>query len=439
MPFLGYFERDEETGQFPETTPFGRPINDALDAICPIYNDFEQWQRNVFSDLAPGSGGGALTRLLTGRNAWDILCAPYGGIPFQPAPMPGVPTFPTNCETFGVINWQNNVGQTVNLPTWIPAETRFNCGDNWGRPIGQPFWKEISPGTWGYVLLFENASGGGTRELVMTTTPFGNDPRRNKIDSIEIQYCPGCNLPPPPPVFPEPPIVNPEQPRPIINIPITIPGLPGQPDIDINIPYSPVIDIDLPINLQPLLTLEPNIDISPQSSFAPTFEFNLGGVSIGGGGYAEPRQDVQDLLECDCPDPCTGTDVDYDRIRLEGLQNLSVLRDLPGERTELVPGDSVSGLDVFLELPEGCVGVRYVLDLSAYLGDTVFGRIPQTTNYYAGWYWFGDGVRFGGDRQYFTASSGFLPVPPFARSIAASCRKGASVTLTPVTPVTPGS
>lgn len=377
-----------------------------------------------------------LSNFLSGLPIYEGICQPNGGPP--PIPLaPGIPNFPVNCDTFGIIRSFSNVSNNPAAPTWIVSETIWNCGDNVGRPIGRPRWRQFTPSTFGYVIDFERADGSGTIELSAGQTTFGDFRERVQIAEIDIDYCPSCSLPPPPPVPPEPPEdddpPDPEEP-PIIIIDIDFPTLPGLPPISFPVSYSPVLNLDIPINVSPNLVLAPRVDLNPNFNFAPNFEFSFGGISIGGGGYSEPRPDVQTIVDCDCPDPCPpGGDVDYDRIARIVSDRLGLIRRIPGVTPAVNLGPSATGAEVEIFLPLGTRGILYSLNLDEYTGGASFASSTERSVFYAAAGWFGyDESRPGGDRLFMNQPSGYLEAPAFASRFTAVCRLGAIVTVTPV-------
>lgn len=431
MPFLPYDIRDPNTGLFPENVPLGPELNDAIATVCPLYGNLEQWQRNALADL-PGIGGGAGPRLLLGRNLWDELCEPHGGLPPLPPAGPQVPTFPTNCATQGTVDFQTNVGQTIENPTWVAGQDIWNCGNNVGIPVGQPVWSNLGGSTWGYVQTFQRADNSGTVQRIFGQTTFGDVPQRVVIDNISISYCPGCNIPDPPEPPPGVPrTVPPDPPTPQVPIQFSFPQLPGLPDLSFPITYGPTIDLNTPINLQPALTLAPNVELAPEFGFAPTFEFNFGGVSIGGGGYAEPRQEAAELADCDCPDPCPpGGDVDYARIQNSLINVLATRWRFPQSGVNFTTGPWSPYFEaVRLAIVPFGVRVDYELDLTEYIG----GGTPTVNGVegigYYGWYLLQSGstINTGTDRKYITSAAASIELPPQTTSVAFYTQNGAKI------------
>jgi hypothetical protein len=92
------------------------------------------------------------------------------------------------------------------------------------------------------------------------------------------------------------------------------------PPISIPVVYAPITPT---ININAPITLAPVFNANPSFNFTPTIELNLGGISIGGGGYPEPIPDVEDLCPGDggdCPDPCAPPD--YELIRQISFEEL---------------------------------------------------------------------------------------------------------------------
>lgn len=438
MPYFPYSDRDPSTGLYSGQTPLGGLLDRAAAAACGAFVPISRWIDSAYRAAGvPSPAAG----FLSGYPLWDNICTPHGGAPSPPL-VPGTPQFPVNCATFGTIVAFTNVGASIENPTWVETGVSWTCGDNVGRPISGLEWANFGGSTWGYVQTFQTADGLGTTQRSPVSTGFGDVRERVQIVSSDIQYCPGCGQPPPPPPPPElpedddPP--DPDDP-PIIIIDIDFPTQPGLPPISFPVTYSPVINFNTPINVQPALVLAPRIDLNPNFNFAPNFEFNIGGISIGGGGYPEPRPDITTTIDCDCPDPCPpGGDVDYERIARIVSDRLGLVRRIPGVVPSVEIEPPSSGTEVEIFLPLGTRGILYSLDLTEYTGGASFGSTEERSVFYAAAGWFGyDETNPGGERIFMNQPFGYLEAPAFASRFTAVARLGASLTVRAVVSADP--
>jgi len=226
---------------------------------------------------------------------------------------------------------------------------------------------------------------------------------------------------------------------PIVVIDIDFPQPPGLPPISFPVAFSPVLNLNAPISVQPVLVLAPRVDLNPNFSFAPNFEFSFGGISIGGGGYPEPRRDVEEIVDCDCPDPCgEGGEVDYERIARIVSDRLGLVRRIPGVTPSVEIGPPASGVEVEIFLPLGTRGILYSLDLTGYTGGASFGSTEERSVFYAAAGWFGyDESSPGGERIFLNQPSGYIEAPAFASRFTAVARLGASLTVRAVVSADP--
>jgi len=319
MPLIPWTAIVRATGRLAATEAAAALVNPVLDAYCtllPPINDFFQDAQNF---LVPGLGD---TLSVPRRTIDNIICP--GAVPPPASAAPG--TWTIGCNSFGNDEgqYQQDTPPGGAVPSPVVSSRVWGCGDNVGLPIGAPFFANASPegASWGYFITCRRADGSThVRELGASTS----DPEQRKYTLTTVNFfpCPGCNVPPnlpPRPIIPSRPTPPSFPITPQIPVTISLPQLPGFPPIAIPLVYAPIrptIDLNAPI------TLAPNIGFNPAFEFAPTIELNLGGISIGGGGYPEPIPDVEDIIRDsggDCPDPCP--ELDYDLIRAIAFEEL---------------------------------------------------------------------------------------------------------------------
>lgn len=430
MPYVPYSEVDPSTGRFPDSSPSGGLLNGVTQPMCAAYNELSQWTQAAFSAAGANTGP---ARWLSTRPIYEFLCEPYGGVQTDSPPFPGIPDMPQACHTYGSCTWRSAIYPEITDDGWAYGEFTWDCNSQFLNPTGGWQWF-VDAGGNGYWRLPFNSTGGSTIYVTCGGNLGEQDRRRIQVLSFSCNYCPSCNLPPviqPPPVVPPPVVVvDPAEP-PIINVDIHFPRGWGLPDIIQTVSYSPVINNNVDVDVQPSLTLAPRVDISPSFQYAPTFEFSLGGVSIGGGGYPESRTQTQDMQECDCPDPCPPVaDVDYPRIQRIVEAVATTFRTLPGREESAFSGSATqSGESVEHQLSPGARYVNYNFDLTNYKGGDTAGTGSAPSVFYPGWVFFGRGGSrdYAGERMFLNTQSGFIPIPPFAKTCYIQCVDGATV------------
>lgn len=417
MPYLPYTDLDGTSNQFPGTGPASTLANRATQAVCATLGAIGDYTRAAYSYLGVPEGAASF---FSASGIFDRLCQPYTRTDPIP-PMPGIGDWVTNCKTQGSITWR--VAQNWGTPslTWVNGSVSWNCTGNRGIPLSGPTWYPsvgFDPGYYKYV--FSNSSGTGTQEVIIAASNRNNPPASVQILTFTCAYCPECNLVPPPQPVPIPPVqlgdVN-IQVAPQITINIDFPRGWGLPPLTFPVIFSPVIVAPGAIAVRPTLTLAPRIDLNPDFAFAPTFEFNLGGISIGGGGHSEPEQDIEDLCSCECPDPPPGDEVDYPRIQRIVSAVASTFRELPGEAAAFVSGPWIEGEFIELAIASGGRYIRYEFNLENYTGGATFGENDVPNVIYPGWLTFGidDAAAKGSERIFLNYQSGFIPIPPWSR------------------------
>jgi hypothetical protein len=252
--------------------------------------------------------------------------------------------------------------------------------------------------------------------------------------SVAVDNGAGGTVPPSnvlPPGYAPPQQGVPPVPIPRIPINVNIPQPPGFPDLNIPIEYSPQLAPDGSVSIP--LTFAPVANFGWEPTFAPRIELSLGGVSIFGGGYSEPRQDLEELIQestdCDCPDPCPppGDDVDYQRIQNSLASVLSQRWRLPGFERNFSFGAftpfSEAGRIVF---DSDAIAVQIELDVTNYLGGgtpTING--VQGIGYYGWFTWIAvDESVTGSERHFLSSSGGVQEIPPYAIGLTFYCQNG---------------
>ena len=385
MPLIPWSSIVRATGRVVATEAAASLVNPVLDAYCsllPPINDFFQDAQNF---LVPGLGD----TLSVPRRAIDSLICPNN----PPPPASAAPgTYASGCNSFGsdsgFYQQVNAQGNPVGDP--IVSGRTWTCSDNVGIPISAPFFANGAPGgaAWSYFITLRRADGSThVRELGVATS----DPVQSKYTLTQVNFnpCPGCTAPPilPPrpirPARPTPPSF-PITPR--IPVTINLPQLPGLPPISIPVVYVPITPT---ININAPITLAPAFNINPAFNFTPTIELNLGGISIGGGGYPEPIPDVEDLCpggNGDCPDPCAPPD--YNLIRQISFEELD--KKFPPSRpftNQTVP-IGVAEARTFV-LPEFTQWVELTIVTPPPNRRMQSGGVNGQPVYYNGWYSYG--------------------------------------------------
>lgn len=427
MPYLPYTDLDSGTNQYPNDGGAGSLANRAASAVCAALNQLGEYTRAVTSYAGAPA---AASNWLSGQGVFDRLCQPYPRTQPDP-PFPAFPPFETNCATQGSITWRRAINWGQASQGWIDGNLIWNCSSGRGIPIAGPTWNPPPPGsgTGYYEYTFLRVSG--TTETVRLNATARTDPASAvQILSVQASYCPSCNLPTPPPDTPRFPDrttdVNPPTP-PQITINIDFPRGWGLPPITFPVIFSPVIVSPGAVQVRPTLTLAPRVDLNPDFAFAPTFEFNLGGISIGGGGYPEPEQDVQDLTECVCPEIPPIPEVDYPRIQRIVEAVATTFRELPASPVDFESGPWVQGEFIDLDVPPAGRFVRFEFILDNYTGGETFGDGNVPNVIYPGWLTFGldESSAKGSERLFLNYQSGFIPIPPWSRKCFIHSQSGA--------------
>lgn len=391
MPLIPYSDFDPGTGLLPASNPASGLVNPFVSAYCSALPPVQNWLRDRLNGLQPGAGD---IVNLPARAINGFLC------PNQPPPgailAPGI--WPSGCDSFGMTRgyYQGlpNVFGVVPAPQF--ADRTWGCGEGFGLPIGAPFFGNIATGgaIYSWSVIMERADGSQFRHD-LGFAGSDPDPSRYIVTQVDITPCPGCGVPPslpPRPILP--PRTPPGTPPPPPEFPITIniPQPPGFPSLDFPVIYAPItptLNIDAPISFAP------RFDVSPELSFAPKIELNLGGLSITGGGYPETIQDV--IENCtgeggECPDPCPP--LDYNLIRQIAIEELDAkfppsrpfttkeINTLAsGSRTFVLP-EFTQSVDITIVIPPPNVRVQFGGELGVdvkYNGWYSFGALGSTS------------------------------------------------------------
>lgn len=427
MPYLAYSELSATTNQFPSDGGAGSLANSATRSVCAALGALGNYVRAATSAAGFPS---AVSSFVSGRGVFDRLCQPYPSTEPIP-PMPRVTEPPNNCITQGTILWRRALNWGQPSQSWLDQTETWTCTSGRGVPISGPKWFPRNVNTPGYYeILFWNSNKTAVISRKFSASGASNPPESVQITSINWSYCPVCNLPPwPVPIPIPPPQEDDEEPIPVpeITIDIDFPRGWGLPPLVVPVVFSPIIVAPGAVSVQPTLTLAPRIDINPDFAFAPTIEFNLGGISIGGGGYPEPEQDVEDICSCECPtpEPC---EVDYARIQRIATAVASTFREIPGYPAAATSvGPWVEGAGVELEIGPGGRWLEFEFNLDSYRGGLTSGVGPNPAIYYPGWLTFGmDAIALkGSSRLFLNHQSGFIPIPPYAKVCYIQSQDGA--------------
>lgn len=427
MPYLSYSELDSATNQFPSDGGAGSLANRVIEPVCAALGALGNYVRAATSAAGFPS---SVSSFVSGAGVFDRLCDPYPTTEPIP-PMPRVAEPPVNCITQGTITSRRAINWGTSSQSWIEQTETWNCTSGRGVPISGPIWRPKVNNTPGYYeIKFWNSNK--TSVIVRTFPASGRDnpPESVQILTINWTYCPVCNLPPPPPPIPIPPPQEEDDEPPVppqITVNIDFPRGWGLPPLTVPVIFSPVVVLPGAVTVQPTLTLAPRIDINPDFAFAPTIEFNLGGISIGGGGYPEPEGDVEEICSCECPD-VPPVEVDYPRIQRIATAVASTFREIPGyPAAEVTEGEWAEGVDLELTIGAGGRWLEYSFDLEFYTGGLSSAVGDQPSIFYPGWLTFGmdEELARGSERLFLNYQNGFIPIPPYARLCYIQSQSGA--------------
>lgn len=391
MPFFPFDVFDPVTRRLPPEQPFSAPVNDFLDGYCDARQQLEEWNLGVLGAIT----GGDLEFSPLQRLAADALC-PMRPQPRVPAASIYPPIFASGCQSSGNVGGFHSTPDAEGnlIPDQLALDLSWTCGENKGLPIAAPVF---GGGPTRFAWFVECERANGTRYFEQLTPDAGDqDPSHFTITAANFNPCPGCNEIPVIPIIPRiprPPGGYPPVPAPQIDIDINLPQLPGFPDLVVPITFAPQLPA-LP-GVFPLV-FAPTINLPSLRGLIPNIELNLGGLSIGGGGWPVPAIDVSiDTGGGDgavCPDPCEP--VDYAAIAQIVFDELDLkfppFRPFGTGFTDYEAADSRQ-----IVLPDFPTSIDITItelspDITSYSGGT--SGVPVVL---AGWYSFGDNTTVG--------------------------------------------
>jgi len=278
VPYLPYRDRNPTTGDFDGAGPVNDFLQAALPQICSQLRNGYRFSDANFNGLVNAANA-------PGRAVAEFVCSPY---PYDPPDPPSVPpapvysqggfsfgsittrwrqTFPTVNEFDEVLDWELPPDGNVGLPTGGPRLTTTPTGF---LVVGMP---TLRPGD---EEGFDNLSSQYNPSLfeflgITQYSVNGDDGDGNPVQPRIVL----------PPTTPPPPTVLPPVERPEFPININFPNIPGLPDFEFPVTYSPDVSIDGGLSFP--LSFSPRVDIAPEFAFAPRIELGFGGISISGG------------------------------------------------------------------------------------------------------------------------------------------------------------
>lgn len=379
--------------------------NALIDSFCEDSDNFEEWEA-----LNREGATGALARVANPitRALRNQYC-PASPPPRQPLSL-GAPIYDQGGDSRGFLSCYVYTVVRNPEPTYViglTSENQWNCGQNRGLPVSQPFESEFTPGTIGLFIRLRRADGS---EYVDS---FGNQRFTSQesgfvITALDITPCNPAIIPilPPIPRLEPPTQQLPPPTRPQYPINITLPGLPGLPPIIVPVVYAPITPT---LALEPRITLRPTINLPGLPSFAPDVTLDLGGISIGGGGDVTIG-DIENIVNeagGECPDPCP--ELDYELIRQIMFEEFDS-KFPPGRPSTLQTLTTPPANSATIDLPEFTRDVTLEMVQPGNNTPRQYGGESAAEVAYNGWYSFG-AVLGQGTRIPFTYDSASIAVP----------------------------